>query len=79
MSTWKPRKDQEVLNTKSPEVTLVVASQKKDNTTWLDNTFLHWDKKIYVTDDPDAALTVPGNRGREGMVYLTYITPSTPL
>jgi len=26
-----------------------------------------------VTDDPNAALTVPGNRGNEGMAYLTYI------
>ncbi|KXL48576.1 hypothetical protein M433DRAFT_14 [Acidomyces richmondensis BFW] len=55
------------------EVAVVVASQTKDDTTWLRDVFPTWDKKIYVTDDPSAPLTVPANRGREGMVYLTYI------
>jgi hypothetical protein len=32
-----------------------------------------WDKMIYVTDDPRAVNSVPADRGREGMVYLTYI------
>ncbi|KAK4505842.1 hypothetical protein PRZ48_003807 [Zasmidium cellare] len=30
-------------------------------------------KFVYVADDPNAAWTVPRNKGREGMVYLTYI------
>ena len=54
-------------------VTLVVASQSKDNTTWLANAFPSWEKMIYVTDNPTAALTVPANKGREAMVYLTYV------
>ncbi|SMY18719.1 unnamed protein product [Zymoseptoria tritici ST99CH_1A5] len=54
------------------EVALVVASQKGDDTAWLD-AFSKWTRSIYVTDDPTAALTVPMNKGREGMVYLTYI------
>ncbi|KAM3423756.1 hypothetical protein BST61_g1161 [Cercospora zeina] len=53
-------------------VEVVVASQKSDDTTWLD-AFANWPRAIYVTDDPEAALTVPTNKGREGMVYLTYI------
>ncbi|KAF2167042.1 hypothetical protein M409DRAFT_66134 [Zasmidium cellare ATCC 36951] len=54
------------------DLALVVASQSGDNTTWLDS-FQNWSKHIYVTDDPTANLTVPANRGREGMAYLTYI------
>ncbi|WPB00761.1 uncharacterized protein RHO25_005381 [Cercospora beticola] len=53
-------------------VEVVVASQKDDNTTWLD-AFADWPRAIYVTDDPQAALKVPINKGREGMVYLSYI------
>lgn len=54
---------------------LVVASQKEDDTTWLQNKFNAWQKYIYVVDDPQAALTVPTNKGREAMVYLTYVQP----
>lgn len=57
------------------EVALVVASQKGDDTAWLD-AFSKWTRSIYVTDDPTAALTVPMNKGREGMVYLTYVVSS---
>jgi len=56
-----------------PGVALVVASQSTDDTSWLDDVFLDWQKNIYVTNDPNARLTVPKNKGREGMVYLTYI------
>ena len=28
---------------------------------------------LYVTDNPSAPLTVPKNKGREAMVYLTHI------
>lgn len=52
------------------DLAIVVASQSGDNTTWLDS-FQNWSKHIYVTDDPTASLTVPANRGREGMAYLT--------
>lgn len=53
------------------KVTIIVASQMSDDTTWLETSFPHWHKMIYVTDDPNAALTVPANSGREAMVYLT--------
>lgn len=57
-----------------PNVALVVASQKQDNTTWLQSSFPNWNKIIYVTDDPDAAFVVPASRGHESMVYLTQVT-----
>lgn len=50
---------------------LVVASMKKDNTSWLFEHFPEWHKSIYVVDDADAELTVKLNKGRESMVYLT--------
>jgi hypothetical protein len=55
------------------DVELVVASMKKENVTWLDNYLLDWKKNIYVVDDPNAPLTVAVNKGREAMVFLTYI------
>ncbi|ORY13181.1 hypothetical protein BCR34DRAFT_275690 [Clohesyomyces aquaticus] len=52
---------------------VVVASQKKENATWLDEYFPQWEKNIYRVDDSSAPLTVPENKGRESMVYLTFI------
>lgn len=54
----------------SADVAMVVASQSGDDTSWLDF-FVDWPKHIYVTDDPSSNLTVPANKGREGMAYLT--------
>lgn len=54
-------------------IELVVASMKKENVTWLDNYLMDWKKVIYVVDDPKALHTVPVNKGREAMVFLTYI------
>ncbi|WPH03267.1 Hypothetical protein R9X50_00614400 [Acrodontium crateriforme] len=55
------------------DVVLVVASQREDNTTWLQSAFPDWEKVVFVTDDENAANSVPANRGREAMVYLTFI------
>lgn len=52
---------------------LVVASMKGDNTSWLEENFAGWWKNLYVVDDRAAELTVVRNKGREGMVYLTYV------
>ncbi|KAI0521710.1 hypothetical protein F5B22DRAFT_595940 [Xylaria bambusicola] len=52
---------------------LVVASVKAEDTTWFHTYLPSWHKNIYVADDPLAPLTVPRNKGREAMVYLTYI------
>lgn len=54
---------------------LVVASMKSDNTSWLFEYFPDWHKSIYVVDDKNAELTVEVNKGRESMVYLTYVHP----
>ncbi|KAK8134508.1 hypothetical protein PG984_006520 [Apiospora sp. TS-2023a] len=56
------------------EVDVVVASTKSDNTTWFHRHLPpQWNKSIYVVNDPKASLTVPQNKGREAMVYLTHI------
>ena len=55
---------------------MVVASMKHENITWLDDYLHGWKKNIYVVDDAHAPLTVPVNKGREAMVFLTYVYPS---
>jgi hypothetical protein len=50
---------------------IVVASQESENATWLEEHFPHWEQNIYSVDNPNAPLTVPKNKGRESMVYLT--------
>ncbi|KAI3317368.1 hypothetical protein HD806DRAFT_515294 [Xylariaceae sp. AK1471] len=55
------------------ELELVVASTKKEDTSWLHTFLPAWHKNIYVADDTTAPLTVPKNKGREAMVYLTYM------
>jgi hypothetical protein len=50
---------------------VVVASQASEDATWLDKYFPQWEKNVYRVDDLNAKLTVPKNKGRESMVYLT--------
>jgi hypothetical protein len=64
---------------KSRRTAVVVASQASENATWLNEYFPHWEKNIYRVDDPKAPLTVPTNKGRESMVYLTYVHQSVYL
>ncbi|KAJ5716654.1 Lipase class 3 [Penicillium malachiteum] len=52
---------------------MIVASMKSDDTSWLAEYFPDWSRSIYVVDDKKAPLTVMKNKGRESMVYLTYI------
>ena len=54
-------------------ISTVVASQRGDNTTWLQELLPTWQHNIYVTDNANVTLSVPRNKGRESMVYLTYI------
>lgn len=56
---------------KQRRTAVVVASQASENATWLEEYFTSWERNIYRVDDPDAPLTVPKNKGRESMVYLT--------
>ncbi|KAI1177865.1 hypothetical protein F4777DRAFT_540670 [Nemania sp. FL0916] len=67
----KPDTEPEVENER--ELELVVASVKAENTSWIPALLPDWHANIYVADDAKAALTVPANKGREAMVYLTYI------
>jgi hypothetical protein len=52
---------------------IVVASQKSEDATWLEKYFPRWEQNIYRVDNPNAPLTVPKNKGRESMVYLTCV------
>ncbi len=49
----------------------IVASMKNDDTDWIQENLPSWDLIRYVVDDPKAKYTVPKNKGREAMVYLT--------
>lgn len=60
------------------DVEMVIASMKHENVSWLDEYLPEWKKNIYVVDDNRAKLTVPLNKGREAMVYLTYAHPRRP-
>ncbi|KAB2573803.1 hypothetical protein DBV05_g7525 [Lasiodiplodia theobromae] len=55
------------------ERAFVVASQEKDDVAWLYDYFPDWTKYRYIVDNPKAELRVPINKGRESMVYLTFI------
>lgn len=64
---------------KARKTAVVVASQVSENATWLAEYFPQWEQNIYRVDDPKAPLTVPKNKGRESMVYLTYVLSPLPL
>ncbi|KKZ67166.1 hypothetical protein EMCG_07147 [[Emmonsia] crescens] len=55
------------------QVAAVVAGLRTSNTKWLRKTFPHWDLHIYIADDDSSQPRIPKNKGREAMVYLTYI------
>lgn len=63
--------DSTVRTSAHSDVDIVVASQQRDDTKWLEIDFPAWNRHIYVTDDPQASRRVPTNKGREAMVYLT--------
>lgn len=56
-----------------PSMTLVVASIKSQDTTWIQKYLSNIQTVVYRVDDPDAEFKPPRNKGREAMVYLTYI------
>ncbi|KAI1442498.1 hypothetical protein F5Y02DRAFT_257064 [Annulohypoxylon stygium] len=55
------------------ETEIVVASTSDEDASWVYRHFPQWNPKVYIVDDPLTLLTVPKNKGREAMVYLTYI------
>lgn len=56
-----------------PPAEIVVASLKSEDTSWVHQYLAGWFRSVYVVDDPSAELTVPRNKGREAMVYLSHI------
>ncbi|OAX79038.1 hypothetical protein ACJ72_06645, partial [Emergomyces africanus] len=52
---------------------IVVASLKSDDTSWIAEHLADWHASVYAVDDKESELTVPVNKARESMVYLTYI------
>jgi hypothetical protein len=55
------------------EKELVVASMAGDDVSWLEDHFDTWKRNVYVVNNASAPLTVPINKGREAMPFLTYI------
>lgn len=55
------------------EKLIVVASQKEEDTSWLKKRLPQWSTAIYVVDDSTAKYQVPLNKGKEAMVYLTFL------
>src|SRR6266498_1194139 len=53
--------------------TLVIGHRKQDSIAWISETLPDIDVAAYVVDDLAAPLHTPRNKGREAMVYLTYI------
>ncbi|EEQ90995.1 uncharacterized protein BDCG_06115 [Blastomyces dermatitidis ER-3] len=56
-----------------PQAAVVVAGLRSSNTKWLPKAFPQWDMHIYIADDEPTQLRIPRNKGREAMVYLTYM------
>jgi hypothetical protein len=56
--------------TPMPNIELVVAKMKHEDTEWIKRHLPNWRTKIYIADDPKAELTVPVNKGREAGVFL---------
>ncbi|MCJ1321528.1 hypothetical protein MMC15_006873, partial [Xylographa vitiligo] len=57
---------------------LVVVSQRGDNVSWLEGVLPGWERNVYVVDgaaleEGATRLRIPRNKGREGMVYLSFI------
>jgi hypothetical protein len=52
-----------------------VAKLKHEATDWVGKYLPDWSSSIYVADDPKAPLTLPANKGREAMAYLTSVVP----
>lgn len=55
----------------------VVASIQKDDTSWIREHLPDWAVFRYIVDNASSDLTVPKNKGREAMVYLTSVTHSS--
>jgi hypothetical protein len=52
---------------------LVMAKTRNEDISWLQQRFPDENLTIYYVDDPPETLKIPKNKGREAMVYLTYL------
>ena len=52
---------------------LVMGRLKSDDISWVNKEMMNVNTTIYVVDDADSEVKMPKNKGREAMVYLTYI------
>lgn len=70
-SSWlRPHDTTENLSAPTSKA-FIVASMKKDDTKWIQEFLPDWKLIRYVVDDSKAQYTVPKNKGREAMVYLS--------
>jgi hypothetical protein len=69
-ASWGSPHDEPLIDNTGSKA-FVVASMKADNTDWIQEHLPAWNLIRYVVDDPKARYTVPKNKGREAMVYLT--------
>jgi hypothetical protein len=53
--------------------------EHRDNISWIDSLPADITRSIYVIGNKTASPTLPANKGREAMVYLTYIIDNYPL
>lgn len=68
--SWLSSQDESPIGSTSTK-SFIVATQKNDDTAWIEENFPDWNLIRYVVDDSNARYTVPKNKGREAMVYLT--------
>lgn len=59
-----------------PTKALVVASVEADDTSWIHTHLPDWQVNRYVVNSESTQFQVPKNKGREAMVYLTYMIES---
>ncbi|EED11420.1 conserved hypothetical protein [Talaromyces stipitatus ATCC 10500] len=52
---------------------IVTPQMQKEDTSWIATELPDWDSAIYMVEDPTAEHHPPMNKGREAMVYLSYI------
>jgi Protein of unknown function (DUF3431) len=52
---------------------LVTAKLRKEDISWLYSRFPDANTTVYIVDDDPEKLQIPKNKGRESMVYLTYM------
>jgi hypothetical protein len=58
--------------------TLVIGHRQRENISWTNSLPPSITRSIYLIDAPPGNSTLPANKGREAMVYLTYIIDHYP-